>query len=139
MRRIDPTSERPLYRQLADAIRDTITSQEWQPGRNLPSEAALGHEYETSLATVRKALAVLRAEGLVEPVRGRPWRVREIGEPAVLPLRPGDKVRARIASRADHERHGVPEGVPVLAVLRPGEAERVYRADEHDAEVAGED
>lgn len=136
MRRINPTAERPMYRQLADHLRDLVNSGEWPAGRNLPSEADLGHEYETSQATVRKALAALRAEGLVEPVRGRHWRVRERGDLTVLPLKPGDKIRARIATRGDQERHGIPEGVAVLVVQRPGEAERVYRADEHEGRVS---
>lgn len=138
-RRIDFTSERARYRQLADILRALITSGEWGPDRNLPSEADLGSEYEVSQATVRRALAVLRAEGHVESVRGMPWRVRERGETIVVQLQPGDRVRARAATREDQERHGIPEGVPVLVVSSPGRPDRVFRADEVEGEVSGGD
>ncbi|MFG2001661.1 GntR family transcriptional regulator [Spirillospora sp. NPDC048911] len=138
-RRIDPNAERPWYRQLADILRGTITSGEWQPGQNLPSEADLVHQYEVSSATVRKALAILRAEGLVESVRGMPWRVRERGEPSVIQLQPGDRVRARLATREDTERYEIPEGVVVLAVSREGGRDHVYRADEVEGVVSDPD
>lgn len=134
-RRIDPTGERSWYRQLADILRDTINAGEWEAGRNLPSEADLMHEHEVSLATVRKALAILRTEGLVESTRGMPWRVRERGEPSVIQLQPGDRVSARVATREDAELHQIPEGVVILAISRHGERDRVYRADEVEGEV----
>lgn len=138
-RRIDTTSERARYRQLADILRERISSGEWEPDHSLPSEATLGHEYQVSQATVRRALAVLRAEGLVESVRGMPWRVRERGETTVVTLGPGDRVRARVATREDQDRHGVPEGVPVLVVSSPGRPDRVFRADEVEGEVPAGD
>lgn len=135
-RRIDPNSERARFRQLADMLRRRITAGEWEPGRNLPSEAHLGSEYEISQATVRRALAILRAEGLVESVSGMPWRVRGQGEPSVVKLQPGDRVRARLSTKEDHERNeDIPEGTIVLVVSRDG-SDRVYRADEVEGEVS---
>ena len=136
--RIDFTSDRARYRQLADILRARMTLGEWEPGRNLPSEGDLGEEHEISLATVRRALALLRAEGRIESVRGMLWRVRERGETIVVQLQPGDRVRARPATRDDQERHGIPEGVPVLVVSSPGRPDRVFRADEVEGEVAAE-
>jgi DNA-binding GntR family transcriptional regulator len=134
MARIDPASDRALYRQLADHLRGKIDSEEWPQGTNLPSETSIGHDHEVGIPTVRRALALLRAEGLIEPVRGMPWRVRERREPTVVIGKPGDRVRARLATRADQERHGIPEGTAVLVIARRGEDERVYRADEHEVE-----
>jgi DNA-binding GntR family transcriptional regulator len=138
-RRIDRTSGRPWYRQLADILRHKIETGEWEPGRNLPSEARLGDEHEVSQITVRRALNILQIEGWVESLRGMPWRVRDRGETIVVHLQPGDRVRARAATQDDQERHGIPEGVPVLVVSHEGRPDRVYRADEVEGEVpAGE-
>ncbi|TDD97661.1 GntR family transcriptional regulator [Actinomadura rubrisoli] len=134
-RRIDRTSDRAWFRQLADIIRDRIDSGEWQPGRNLPSEAHLGQEHEVSQLTVRRAFVILRAEGWVESVRGMPWRVREREGPTTVELKPGDQVTARVATRADQERHDIPEGTLLLVVSREGQPDRVYRADEAVGEV----
>ena len=134
-RSIDFTSERARYRQLADILRHRVVSGEWEPGRNLPSEADLGSEYQLSQATIRRALALLRAEGHVESVRGMPWRVRERGETIVVQLQPGDRVSARTATREDQERHGIPEGDLVLVVSSPGRPDRVFRANEVEGEV----
>lgn len=117
-------------------------SGEWEPDRNLPSEADLGHEYEISLATVRRALAVLRVEGYVESVRGMPWRVRERGETTVVKLKPGDRVHARVharvATRDDQERYEFSEGTLLLVVSHEGLPDRVFRAAEVEGEVPGE-
>jgi GntR family transcriptional regulator len=136
---LDPHAGRPLYRQLADEIRARIVSGRWPPGTNMASEADLVHDFEVGPATVRRALQVLRAEGRIEHVRGMPWRIRGRREPAVVTLQPGDRVRARLSTLQDAERHGIPEGVAVLAVTRPDGSEAVYRADEVEGEVvAGE-
>jgi DNA-binding transcriptional regulator YhcF (GntR family) len=135
-RRIDfTTSNRARFRQLADILRQRITAGEWEPGQNLPSEADLGSEYEISQATVRRALAVLRVEGHVESVLGRPWRVRERGEAIVVELKPGDSVRARPATQEDQERYGFPEGTLLLVVSHAGQPDRVYRAAETEGQV----
>jgi DNA-binding GntR family transcriptional regulator len=134
-RRIDPTSERARYRQLADILRHKITAGEWSPDQTLPSERDLGHEYAVSQTTVRKALAILAAESLVVTEPGLPWKVRERGEPSVVHAQPGDRVRARIATRDDHEQHGIPEGTVVLVVSRDGEPDRLYRADSYEYQV----
>jgi DNA-binding GntR family transcriptional regulator len=134
-RRIDSTSDRARFRQLADILRHRIVSGEWESDRNLPSEADLGSEYQVSQATVRRALAVLRAEGHVESVRGMPWRVRERGETIVVQLVPGDRVTARPATREDQERYGFPEGTLLLVVSHEGRPDRVYRATEAEGEV----
>ena len=60
---IDPDSQEPPYRQLAADLRRRIAAGEYT-GR-LPSEKDLAHEYEVAQGTVRKALGVLRDEGLI--------------------------------------------------------------------------
>ncbi|WP_198152867.1 GntR family transcriptional regulator [Pseudofrankia sp. DC12] len=68
---IDPASSRPLYRQLADAIRSKIRSGEYQTGTEIPSERELIEEYGASRTTIRLALGVLRNEGLIAGGQGR--------------------------------------------------------------------
>jgi len=65
---IDRDSGPPPWMQLAAILRGRITSGELRG--MLPSEKALSQEYEVAIGTVRKAVAQLRAEGLVATQRG---------------------------------------------------------------------
>lgn len=56
---------------IADDLRDRITTGRIKPGERLPAEAHLASEYRVSTPTLRSALAVLQAEGLVEKVHGK--------------------------------------------------------------------
>src|SRR5436305_6120833 len=68
------------YRQVADTIRRRIGAGEYPSGA-LETEAELCRAYEVSRITVRKALELLRDEGIVTSRKGSGWRV------AVDPLR----------------------------------------------------
>lgn len=61
----------PVYRQVAAIIRARIEAGEIPPGRAIPSEKQLVGEYGIARETARKAVKVLRDEGLVEIVQGR--------------------------------------------------------------------
>ncbi len=63
------------YRQIAEAIREQIEAGAYGPGQVLPSEASLGRDHDASRVTVRKALELLRGEGLVESRQGFGWIV----------------------------------------------------------------
>ncbi|GAA3378271.1 GntR family transcriptional regulator [Streptomyces sannanensis] len=58
------------YRQLAADLRKAIASGDYESGGRLPSEEELAQQYGVSRGTVRQALAVLRANGLVTSRRG---------------------------------------------------------------------
>src|SRR5215217_2929143 len=73
---IDPTSDRPAYRQIADHLRAAILSGQLGAGAQLPSERALMDIYEAARGTVRQAIATLRTEGLVDIEHGRGAFVR---------------------------------------------------------------
>ncbi len=60
----------PPYKQLAAIIRARIASGELTPGQQLPSVIAMAAEYELAVPTVRKAIGLLKAEGLVIGVAG---------------------------------------------------------------------
>jgi GntR family transcriptional regulator len=61
------------YQQIADDLRGRI--QHAASGEVLPSEAELSDEFEVSRVTVRRALELLRDEGLVESRQGFGWTV----------------------------------------------------------------
>ncbi|HEX2039413.1 MAG TPA: GntR family transcriptional regulator [Acidimicrobiales bacterium] len=61
------------YREIADELRRRVTAGEFPSGRLLPSEAELSAAYDASRVTVRKALELLRAEGLLESRQGFGW------------------------------------------------------------------
>ncbi|MDH6625017.1 GntR family transcriptional regulator [Streptomyces sp. LBL] len=56
---------------IADDLRDRIATGRIKPGERLPAEAHLASEYRVSTPTLRNALAVLQAEGLIEKVHGK--------------------------------------------------------------------
>jgi GntR family transcriptional regulator len=61
---------RSLPAQLAEVLRARITSGEWAPGEQLPSEQALAEGAGISRPTVRSALRLLAASGLVRVRQG---------------------------------------------------------------------
>jgi GntR family transcriptional regulator len=61
------------YRAIADDLRRRVTAGEFAAGRTLPSEAELSTSYEASRVTIRKALELLRDEGLVDARQGFGW------------------------------------------------------------------
>jgi GntR family transcriptional regulator len=63
---INRSSVVPPWQQLADLLRSRIESGVLAPGDRVPSVVALAQEYELAAGTVRKALAQLHREGLVE-------------------------------------------------------------------------
>jgi len=64
-----------VYTQIADHLRERISSGVLRPGDDVPTEAELAEHWRTSRGPIRNALAALRAEGLIETSRGRPARV----------------------------------------------------------------
>lgn len=63
------------YRDIAGALRTRLGSGEFTADGLLPSEAELSASYEASRVTIRKALELLREEGLVESRQGFGWIV----------------------------------------------------------------
>ena len=63
------------YLEIAEDLRRQLASGDLAPGRVLPSEAELGRAYAASRVTVRRALDVLREEGLVDARQGFGWFV----------------------------------------------------------------
>lgn len=64
------------YGGLAALLRARITQGDWVPGGAIPAESVLAREHGVALGTMRQAIAVLVAEGLLERVQGRGTFVR---------------------------------------------------------------
>lgn len=75
---------RPLYEQVADALRADIREGRYRPGGKLPSERELSERFKVSKVTARQAIVQLRAEGLVTSRVGYGVLVAEKGPPRRL-------------------------------------------------------
>ncbi|KFU75201.1 GntR family transcriptional regulator [Amycolatopsis lurida] len=64
------------YRELAAILRDAIQRGDYAPDTTLPKQDELANEYDVNVNTVRKAVGVLEAEGLVTPIRRRGTVIR---------------------------------------------------------------
>jgi GntR family transcriptional regulator len=62
----------PLYRQLADILREPIATGAFPVGGELPKEASIADRFGVSLITVRQALRDLEAEGLIRKRSAKP-------------------------------------------------------------------
>jgi GntR family transcriptional regulator len=74
--RVDPLSDRPVYKQIADELRQRIEAGQIAPGDRLPSESELVAEFAVAQGTVRQAIALLRGDGLVVAEHGKGVFVR---------------------------------------------------------------
>src|SRR3954471_771677 len=117
--RIDPASDRAVYRQIADHLRSEIERGEREPGSQLPSESQLMAAYDVSRVTARRALGVLVTDGLVTAEHGRGWFVRR--KPPVRRLgfdRFARRSEGKAAFTVDMETSNRPFHVEVLYVGR---------------------
>ena len=76
MTKIDPTGPVPPYKQIAEIIRQRIASGQYAKGTRIPTESEMVETWEVARTTARRAIALLRDEGLVETVPQRGSYVR---------------------------------------------------------------
>jgi GntR family transcriptional regulator len=126
---ITPQPGGAVYAQLAARLRDDILTGRLPPGQRLPSETTLQQQYGLARETVRRAVAVLRTEGLVVVRRGHGVVVREHPEVQDLTPAPGATVTARMPTTEERATHDIDDGVPVFWVINPDGAGYVYPAD----------
>ncbi len=62
---------RSRHHDIAHDLRQQITTGRIQHSERLPSEADLADRYKVSTVTLRRALAVLQSEGLIEKIHGK--------------------------------------------------------------------
>jgi GntR family transcriptional regulator len=111
----------PLYRQLADVVRQRIAKGIWDVGTQIPSFEGLAAEFGVASITVRQAIALLAQEGLVQAQRGRGTHV--LARP---PVHPRIRIETSLAGLAEVYRTRPPrlrllEEGESMPVLDPGE------------------
>jgi DNA-binding GntR family transcriptional regulator len=67
------------YREIAQALRESIQSGELAPGALLPSESEVSSRWTVSRVTARRALSALEGDGLIDTVAGRGRFVKVTG------------------------------------------------------------
>lgn len=124
------------YQAIAEDLRGRLAAGQPAPGRLLPSESELSDRYGASRVTVRRALELLRDEGLVDSRQGFGW------------IASADPVRQTLGRLGTIESQLAEEGVAserqvldfrfvqpparVRAVLGPGTVLRVRRLNRAD-------
>jgi DNA-binding GntR family transcriptional regulator len=73
----DLGAKAPKYLQIAAQLRRDVRDGKFKPDNRLPAETALAERFRVSPITLRNAIAVLRAEGLIESRHGVGTFVRE--------------------------------------------------------------
>lgn len=120
-----------LYQQIADELRGRLSRV--GVGEVLPSEADLSDEFAVSRVTIRRALEILRDEGLVDARQGFGWYVA--GEPLQQHLDELDTIEGQLERRGMRTERKVLEfafdGAPpkVAAVLGTDQVLRVKRVN----------
>jgi GntR family transcriptional regulator len=76
----------PMYRRIAQDLRQQVRSGHLGPGQQLPTELELGERYEASRNTIRDAIKWLTVNGLVETRPGQGTFVRPRITPFVTTL-----------------------------------------------------
>jgi len=89
---IDATGDRPVYKQIADLVREHIDRGELVPGDKLPSESALMRRFDVTRTTVRRAIQSLVAEGRIRTERGVGAFVKEVVRADALVRQPYDRL-----------------------------------------------
>ncbi len=103
--------------QFADFLRKQIESGELAPGALLPSESALIQRYGISRPMARKAVAILRNEGLVTTEQGIGTKVREQPvEREPFYLEAGAEAVVRMPSEHERVELELDFGVPVIEI-----------------------
>ncbi|MEU7978353.1 winged helix-turn-helix domain-containing protein [Micromonospora sp. NPDC049081] len=120
---VHPGQPRPSSQTLAALLRTQILTGQLKPGDPIPSDRWLQETHGVSRELVRRAIATLRAEGLIVVRQGHTSRVRQ--EP---PRRPIDmtgvvRIETRMPLAPEREDMDIPpsDGVPILLVWRDGQ------------------
>jgi GntR family transcriptional regulator len=77
--RIDPSSQVPVFKQIAEYLRSSIAAGIYRPDEALPSKRVLGMKLGVNPHTVQHAYEDLQKEGLVRARKGSGMYVAESG------------------------------------------------------------
>ena len=81
-----PDDDRPLYQQIASAVRGALLRGELEPGDRLPPGRELAQVLGVNLETVQRAYRLLADEGVVTSRVGRGTRVVDAPRLSILDL-----------------------------------------------------
>ena len=82
----NPNMTEPLHNKIAQALLRTLQTGQWRKGQRLPTERDLSADMGCAVGTLRKALAQLENEGLLERVQGRGTFVARVPDGAEYPM-----------------------------------------------------
>lgn len=116
------------YRVIADQVIDRIRAKEFKPGDSVPSADMLCRVYGVGMVTANRVLDTLKAEGWTESIPGRPQRVRVPPKVETAWYDEGT-VSVRWPTPDEADQMGIPVGVQVLVVQRPGMVDEVLPGD----------
>lgn len=68
----------PMYLQIAELLARQIKAGWWRTGERLPTEAELAQRLQVAVGTLRKALALLEEQGVLERIQGSGTYVRKV-------------------------------------------------------------
>jgi GntR family transcriptional regulator len=115
----------------ANRLRDDIMSG-LRDGDKIEAEEELAARYGVARNTMRKAIAQLRAEGILVSVHGRGTFAAAVPRRSEITVRAGDRLRAWLPDEDERAAFRLPPGVPVLRVTRSGGAVEHYDASRTD-------
>jgi GntR family transcriptional regulator len=77
MKSAETAAPLPMYLQIAELLARQIKAGHWHRGERLPTEAALAQRLGVAVGTLRKALALLAQQGVLERIQGSGTYVRK--------------------------------------------------------------
>jgi GntR family transcriptional regulator, frlABCD operon transcriptional regulator len=132
--KLNNSSEKPLYFQLKQVLKDDIFRGKYKPGEKLPPESELCKLYGVSRITSRRAITDLVQEGVLYSLQGKGTFVKEMKEKRELisvggfsemtsasGKQPSSQILSNQIIRADEqlcEKFGIAIGEPVLKLHR---------------------
>jgi DNA-binding FadR family transcriptional regulator len=123
---VDPGGGETVYLQVARAIRRQIIDGQLPLGERLPSARQVREQTGLGRQAYGRALAVLKAEGLVTMRSGLGAYVSTRPRLQVIILRPGDELDFREPDDGERERLGISPLADVAVVTRAGGGTEVY-------------
>lgn len=79
MQMFTPAKPLPVYLQIAELLARQIKAGYWRQGERLPTEAELAHTLSVAVGTLRKSLALLEEQGVLERIQGSGTYVKNAG------------------------------------------------------------
>jgi GntR family transcriptional regulator len=77
MKAAHPAKPLPVYLQIAELLARQIKAGYWHSGERLPTEAELAQTLSVAVGTLRKSLALLEEQGVLERIQGSGTYVRQ--------------------------------------------------------------